>query len=107
MAILPWVDVCESDAVDEEDVIRFDHGARTYALHCTDGGEVFCTDGLCSHDAVHLAGGILTGSIVECPASGCLFDVRTGAAKGGPATVALATYRARISGGRILADVPV
>lgn len=106
MLDLPWIDVCDADAIDEEDVIRFDHGARSYALHCTDEGEVFCTEGLCSHDGVHLAGGILTGTIVECPAAGCQFDVRTGAPKGGPAMVALATYPARIARGRILAEVP-
>lgn len=103
---MPWLDVCDADAIDEEDVIRFDHAAQTFALHCTDEGEVFCTEGLCTYDEVHLAGGILTGTIVECPGEGCLFDVRDGAPRGGPATSALLTFPARIARGRIMVDLP-
>ncbi len=28
-----WVEACAADAIDEEDVIRFDHGGRTFAIY--------------------------------------------------------------------------
>ena len=28
-----WVEVCAADDIDEEDVIRFDHDGRTFAVY--------------------------------------------------------------------------
>ncbi len=28
-----WIDVCPLEAIDQEDVIRFDHGGKTYAVY--------------------------------------------------------------------------
>ena len=28
-----WVDACDADEIDAEDVIRFDHGDRTFAIY--------------------------------------------------------------------------
>jgi 3-phenylpropionate/trans-cinnamate dioxygenase ferredoxin subunit len=55
---MPWIDACAADEIDEEDVMRWDHGGRTYALYHSPDGEFFCTDGLCTHENVHLAGGL-------------------------------------------------
>src|SRR3954452_1624514 len=62
-----WVDACAADDIDEEDVIRFDHGGRTFAIYRTDDDRYFATDGLCTHEQVHLADGLLMGTIIECP----------------------------------------
>ncbi len=62
-----WVDACAADATDEEDVTRFDHGGRTYAIYRTDDDRYFATDGLCTHEQVHLADGLMMGTIIECP----------------------------------------
>ena len=48
-----WIDVCAIDDIDEEDVIRFDHGSRSYAVYKSLEGDVFATDGLCTHEKVH------------------------------------------------------
>ena len=103
---MPWIEACDAEDVDSEDVIRFDHAGRTYAIYLTDEGEVFCTAGLCSHEAAHLAGGILEGTLIECPKHGGLFDIRDGVARGAPACVAIQTYPARHSGGKIEIDLP-
>ena len=34
---MQWVDVCDADGIDEEDVIRFDHDGKTYAVYRTGG----------------------------------------------------------------------
>ena len=28
-----WIEACAADDIDEEDVIRFDHGGRTFAIY--------------------------------------------------------------------------
>lgn len=104
--MMQWIDACSLEDVDAEDVLRFDHAGRTYALYQTDEGDVFCTEGLCSHDGAHLAGGMLEGSLVECPQSLCLFDIRDGTVKRGPATIALGTYPVRLAGVRIEVGLP-
>ena len=35
-----WTDACATDDIDPEDVIRFDHGGRTFALYRSPGGRV-------------------------------------------------------------------
>ena len=50
-----WVQVCAADDIEEEDVIRFDHGDRTFAVYRSPDDEYFATDGLCTHEKIHLA----------------------------------------------------
>ncbi|MBF9061434.1 Rieske 2Fe-2S domain-containing protein [Rhodobacterales bacterium HKCCSP123] len=96
-----WVDVCAEDEIEEEDVIRFDHDGRTFAVYRDETGAVFCTDGLCTHEQVHLADGLVLDDTIECPRHNGRFNYKTGAALRTPACVALATYPARIVAGRI------
>ena len=49
-----WIDTGALDDIDDEDVARFDHDGRTYAIYRIDG-EVYASDGLCTHEQVHLA----------------------------------------------------
>lgn len=100
-----WIDACAVDDVDEEDVIRFDHAGRTYAIYRSPEGAWFCTDGLCTHEQVHLADGLVMDHVIECPKHNGQFDYRTGAALRAPVCVNLATYPARAEGGRVLIRV--
>lgn len=100
-----WIDACAADEIDEEDVIRWDHGGRTFALYHSPEGEFFCTDGLCSHEQVHLAGGLVMGHVIECPKHNGQFDYRTGEATRAPACVNLRTYKVKVEGGRLLVQV--
>lgn len=100
-----WVDVCEVDGIDPEDVIRFDHGERTYAVYRALDGQVFATDGLCTHEQVHLADGLVMDETIDCPMHNGRFNYQTGAALRSPACVALATYPARLRDGRIEIEI--
>lgn len=100
-----WIDVCPEDEIDDEDVIRFDHGDRTFAVYKSDSGAVFATDGLCTHEKVHLADGLVMDNTIECPKHNGRFDYTTGAALRAPACDALRTYPARIRDGRIEIEV--
>jgi 3-phenylpropionate/trans-cinnamate dioxygenase ferredoxin component len=96
-----WVDACAADDIDAEDVIKFDHAGRTYAIYRTEDDKYFATDGLCTHEKVHLSGGFVMGTIIECPKHNGRFDLRTGEAKGAPVCVDLATYPVKVEAGRV------
>lgn len=100
-----WVEACGTDDIDEEDVIRFDHGGRTFAIYRTDDDRYYATAGLCTHEQVHLADGLVMGSIIECPKHNGRFDYRTGQPKGAPVCVALQTFPVKVEAGRVLLDV--
>lgn len=100
-----WVEACAADAIDEEDVIRFDHGGKTFALYRTGDDQYFATDGLCTHEKVHLADGLVQGTIIECPKHNGRFDIRTGQAKGAPVCLDLRTYPVEVRDGRLFLRV--
>lgn len=100
-----WVKACAAGDVDEEDLIRFDHGGKTYAVYRSPDDEYFATDGLCTHEKVHLSGGLVMDYIIECPKHNGRFDYRTGEAKGAPVCVNLKTYPVKIENGAVFIDV--
>jgi 3-phenylpropionate/trans-cinnamate dioxygenase ferredoxin component len=100
-----WVEPCGADDVELEGVIRFDNGDRTFAVYRSPDGEFYCTDGLCTHESVHLADGFVMDYEIECPKHSGTFDYRTGAAKRLPPCVNLRTYPVRVEHGRVLIEV--
>ncbi|WP_034996854.1 MocE family 2Fe-2S type ferredoxin [Beijerinckia mobilis] len=100
-----WILACMVDDIEEEDVIRFDHGDRTFAIYRSIKDEYFATDGMCTHEHVHLADGLLMGYIIECPKHNGRFDCRTGQAKGAPVSVNLRTYPVKVEDGRVMIQV--
>jgi 3-phenylpropionate/trans-cinnamate dioxygenase ferredoxin subunit len=100
-----WVDACATEDIEEEDLIRFDHGGRTFAIYRSPDGEFFCTDGLCTHEKVHLADGLVVDYTIECPKHNGVFDYRTGEAMRAPPCVNLQTYRVRVENGRVLIEI--
>ena len=87
-----WIEVCDAVALPREDVIRFDHAKRTYALYQTADGRYHATDGTCTHGNTHLADGLVKGQIIECPKHNGRFDITDGSPQRPPACVALRTY---------------
>jgi 3-phenylpropionate/trans-cinnamate dioxygenase ferredoxin subunit len=102
---MSWIPVCAADDIEPEDVIRVDHGGRTFAVYRSPDDLYYATDGLCTHEQVHLADGLVMDSIIECPKHNGRFDYRTGEAKGAPACVDLHTYPVRIEAGKVLLDI--
>lgn len=100
-----WVEACASSDIDEEDVIRFDHGDLTFAIYHGPDGEFYATSGLCTHERIHLADGLVMDHTIECPKHNGRFDYTTGRAKGAPVCVDLTIYPVRLEGGKVLVDV--
>ncbi len=75
------------------------------AIYRSPEDEYFATDGLCTHEKVHLADGLVMDDIIECPKHSGRFSYRTGEARGASVCVNLGTYPVRVEAGRILIRV--
>ena len=100
-----WVDACAADAIEAEDVIRFDHGGRTFAVYRSPDERYFATDGFCTHERAHLADGLVMDDTIECPKHNGVFNYQTGAAMGAPVCVDLRTYPVKVEGGRVFIQI--
>ncbi len=100
-----WIEACRVDDIEPEDVIRFDYEAETYAIYRDGAGMFYATAGLCTHERAHLADGLVSGDLIECPKHNGRFDYRTGKATRVPVSVDLRTYDVRVDGGRVLINI--
>ncbi len=98
---MTWITACTLDDIEQEGAIRFDHAGRTYAIFRAPDDSVYCTAGLCTHEAIHLADGLVMDYEVECPKHSGAFDSRTGEALRLPACANLRTYPVQVSDGQI------
>jgi 3-phenylpropionate/trans-cinnamate dioxygenase ferredoxin component len=99
-----WIEVAALDDVDDEDVMRFDHAGKTYAVYRYQN-KVYASDGLCTHEQVHLCDGLVQEHVIECPKHNGRFDIRDGRALGAPVCVNLKTYPAKVQDGQIFIEL--
>ena len=95
-----WQDIASLDDFAASDAIAVVVAGREIALYLVDGN-VFATANRCTHGDARLCDGWVEGHEIECPLHQGRFDVRSGAATGAPAEVALATFPARLTGDRV------
>ena len=101
-----WIDACAADDIETEDLIKYDHAdGRTFAIYRSPEDEFYCTDGLCTHEQVHLADGLVMDDQIECPMHNGVFNYKTGEAERAPACDNLATYPAKVADGRVLIHI--
>ena len=96
-----WLDVCATDAIETEDVIRVSAAGRALAIYRSPEDTFHATDALCTHERAELADGLVMGSVIECPKHNGRFDYRTGEAKRLPARMPLCVHPVRVVGGRV------
>ncbi|MFN4238910.1 MAG: MocE family 2Fe-2S type ferredoxin [Vogesella sp.] len=96
-----WINACEINDIEQEDVLRFDHAGRTYAIYRAPDDQFYATAGTCTHEKVHLADGLVMDHIIECPKHNGRFDYRSGKALGAPVCVNLQTYPVKLDAGRV------
>lgn len=100
-----WIDACSTEDIDSEALIRFDHDGHIYAIYRSHQDEYFCTDGLCTHEPIHLTMGLVMDHRVVCPKHNGVFDYRTGEAIKAPVCVNLNTYPVRVEGRRVFIEI--
>lgn len=101
----PWIPAAGIADLAREDVMRFDHEGRTFALYRTTDDRYYATDGLCTHAKVHLAGGFVMDHLIECPKHNGRFDFTTGQAQGAPVCINLKTYPTKVESGQIFINL--
>jgi 3-phenylpropionate/trans-cinnamate dioxygenase ferredoxin subunit len=86
-------------------VIPFEYAGHAYAIYRSPDGEYFASDGRCTHEETHLAGGVVLDDIIECPKHNGRFNYRTGQAKGAPVIVDLRTYPVKVEDGSVFIGI--
>lgn len=96
-----WIEVCDSDLLLIEDVLRFDHENQTLAVYRAFDGHYYATDGICTHGNAYLADGFVKGNLIECTKHNGRFDLRDGSPQRLPVCVGLKTYAVREDHGKL------
>ena len=95
-----WLLVCEKSEIDFEDLKRFDYDDKTYCIyHIKDG--FFATNGMCTHEDVHLEDRLVIDNQIECPMHQGIFDIKTGKVIQEPPCDDLKTYEVKIEDNKI------
>ena len=97
--------VCSVEELKKDDIIRYDHDGKTYAIYRTENDEYYATEGMCTHGNVHLSDGMIIGQQIECPKHNGRFNMKDGAVKRKPVCVALKTYGVEVKDGRVYLDL--
>lgn len=100
-----WLRLCASGELRPGDVIRFDHGQKTYALYCDADGRRYATDGVCTHGNTHLSDGLIVGTTIECPKHNGRFNLIDGSPARAPICRGLATYPVETRNGSLVINV--
>ncbi len=100
-----WIEICAATDLGKADVIRYDNEKKTYALIRDEGGQLFATDGICTHGNTHLADGLVKGQIIECPKHNGRFNLADGSPARAPVCRGLATYPLEERQGRLWLNV--
>jgi Na+-transporting NADH:ubiquinone oxidoreductase subunit F len=100
-----WLEICAAADLEPEDVIRFDHSKKTFALYRNAEGALHATDGICTHGNTHLADGLVKGKIIECPKHNGRFNLEDGSPARAPVCRGLATYPLEERNGRLWLNI--
>ncbi len=96
-----WLEVCAATDLGLADVLRFDHGKKTFALIRDEDGSLYATDGICTHGNTHLADGLVKQGQIECPKHNGRFHLKDGSPARAPICRGLATYPLQERDGRL------
>ena len=99
-----WILVGTTDNVEVEDIIRFDHNDKTFCVYKLEDG-FYATDGICTHEDVHLEDGLVMDNEIECPMHQGVFDIKTGEAVSPPACDDLKTYPVKVEDNNIYIQI--
>jgi Na(+)-translocating NADH:ubiquinone oxidoreductase F subunit len=100
-----WIEICAAADLGPADVLRFDHGRKTYALIRDAAGRLHATDGICTHGNTHLADGLVKDEIIECPKHNGRFHLADGSPARAPICRGLATYPLEERHGRLFLNI--
>ncbi|ARE84027.1 Assimilatory nitrite reductase (NAD(P)H) small subunit [Roseovarius sp. EC-HK134] len=98
-----WLDIGALEDIPQRGARVVKTAQGCVAVFRTADDQVFALSDRCPHKGGPLSEGIVHGHAVTCPLHNWVFNLETGLAQGADAG-AVATYAARVAGGRILLD---
>jgi nitrite reductase/ring-hydroxylating ferredoxin subunit len=98
------VRICAQSDIAPESVKAYEVGDRRLAIFNIEG-KFYVTDDECTHASASLADGMLEGDVIECSLHFGAFDVKTGAVKAPPCSIALRTYKVLLEGDDVYVDL--
>jgi nitrite reductase/ring-hydroxylating ferredoxin subunit len=98
------VRICAQSEIAPESAKAYEVGDRRLAVFNVEG-KFYVTDDECTHASASLADGMLEGDVIECSLHFGAFDVKTGAVKAPPCSIALRTYKVLLQGDDIYVDL--
>jgi MocE subfamily Rieske [2Fe-2S] domain protein len=100
-----WVSVCDAAQLGHAEVLRFDHGQKTFALYRDEEDKPYATDGICTHGNTHLSEGLVVGNMIECAKHNGRFNLIDGSPARAPICRGLATYPLELRDKRIYVNI--
>jgi MocE subfamily Rieske [2Fe-2S] domain protein len=100
-----WIEFGTESQVARGDVIRLDHGRKTYAIGRDEAGAFYATDGICTHGNTHLADGLIKGGTIECPKHNGRYNLADGSPARAPVCRGVCTYPVENRHGRLFLNV--
>jgi nitrite reductase/ring-hydroxylating ferredoxin subunit len=98
------VRICAQSDIAPESVKAYEVGDRRLAVFNIEGN-FYVTDDECTHASASLADGMLEDGVIECSLHFGAFDVKTGAVKAPPCSIALRTYQVLLQGDDVFVDL--
>ena len=99
-----WFLVCAENSIEVEDIVRFDHENKTFCIYKLEDG-FYATDGICTHEAVHLEEGLVMDDEIECPMHQGIFNIKSGKAISPPACNDLKTYPVKVQDDKVYIQI--
>jgi 3-phenylpropionate/trans-cinnamate dioxygenase ferredoxin subunit len=103
--LVRWREVCATTDIEIEDLRELEEAGKVYIVYHTPSG-FYASSGLCTHEGVRLADGMVLGELIECPRHQGQFHIPSGAAKCAPARRKLRTYPTKVEAGRVYIGLP-
>ena len=100
----PLVDLMSLDDTFEGEAVRIEVSDKNLAVYNV-GGNVYCTDNVCTHGNALLSDGFLEGFEIECPFHQGRFDIRDGRVTCDPVTKPVKSYPIQVIDGRVFIDL--
>jgi nitrite reductase/ring-hydroxylating ferredoxin subunit len=98
------VRICAQSDIAPESVKAYEVGDRRLAVFNIEGN-FYVTDDECTHASASLADGMLEDGVIECSLHFGAFDVKSGAVKAPPCSIALRTYKVLLQGDEVYVDL--
>jgi MocE subfamily Rieske [2Fe-2S] domain protein len=100
-----WIEVCDAARLGNAEVLRFDHGRKTYAIGRDEAGALFAMDGICTHGNTHLADGLVKGRVLECPKHNGRYNLADGSPARAPVCRGICTYPLESRDGKLFLNL--